>query len=100
MEKKSVYNTRDGRSYDMVVSWDPAIKLTATVFPIAFKFSDRTTGRPLKLPREIATFAVGDPAESLGEKVDTYFGGDKNAMFIDYIEMAIRRVSDYVERGR
>jgi hypothetical protein len=100
MEKKSVYNTRDGRSYDMNVSWNPEIKLTETVFPIAFKFTDRATGRPLKLPREIATFAIGDPGENLGEKIETYFGGDKNAMFIDYVEMAIRRVTDYVERGR
>lgn len=100
MEKKSVYTTRDGRSYDMTVSWNENIKLSENVFAVVFKFVDRATGRPVKLPREIETFAIGDPTETLGEKATTYFGGDKNAMLVDYIEMAMRRVTDYMERGR
>ena len=100
MEKNSVCNTRDGRSYDMHVSWDPGIKLTEHVFPIAFKFTDRATGSPLKLPREISTFAIGDPAETLSQRINMYFGGDKDAMFTDYVETAMRRVIDYVERGQ
>jgi len=100
MENKSLYNTRDGRSFDVSVIWDPDIKLTENVFPIVFKLTDRATGRPVKLPREIGTFAIGDPAETLGQRIDTYFGGDKNAMFIDYVEMAMRRVTDYIERGK
>ncbi len=100
MEKKTSYNTRDGRSFDMTVSWNPDIKLSETVFPIKFKFVDKANGRALPLPREIATFAIGVPDETLGERINTYFGGSKDAMFVDYIEMAMRRVTDYVERGK
>ncbi|MDR3707806.1 MAG: hypothetical protein P4L33_05875 [Capsulimonadaceae bacterium] len=100
MEKKSVYNTRDGRSYEMVVTWSTDIKLTETVFPIQFRFTDKATGQPVKLPREIATFAIGGPEETLDERIKMFYEGDKNAMFIDYVEMAMRRATDYVERGR
>ena len=99
MDKKSAFRTRDGRVYDATMSWNENIKLSEHVFPIRFTFVDRATNRALKLPREIATFAIGDPAESLGERVQSYFNGDQDAMFIDYLEMAWRRATDYVERG-
>ena len=100
MEQKNVYTTTSGMKYEMTVSWNPDIALTENVFPIRFDVVDKDRGLAVKLPREIATFAIGDPAETLGDRVDFYYGGDKNAMFVDYIETAMRRAMDYVERGR
>jgi len=100
MEQKTVYRTIDGRTYDVSVSWDENFKPTAHEFPIKFTFIDRTTKKPLKLPREIGTFTVGDPEETLGEKVEHYFRGSKESLITDYVEMAIRRVYDWVQRGK
>lgn len=99
MLKKYAYTTQNGREYEMSVTWNPDIKLTEAIFPIEFKFADRVTGKLEKLPPEIATFAIGDPAETIGERVQMHYDGDKDAMFVDYIETAIRRATDYVERG-
>jgi hypothetical protein len=100
MEQKTVYRTIDGRAYDVAVSWDENFKATAHEFPIKFSFVDRTTKVALKLPREIGTFTVGDPEETLGEKVEHYFHGSRESMITDYVEMAIRRVYDWVQRGK
>lgn len=100
MEKKSVYATRDGRRYDVVMSWNEKISDNENIFPIKFKVTDKLNARPLKLPREIATFAIGDPAENIGERVRAYFGGNRDLMVIDYLESAYRRACDYVERGK
>jgi hypothetical protein len=100
MEQKTVYRTIDGRVYDVAVSWDENFKPTAHEFPIKFTFVDRSTNKAIKLPREIGTFTVGDPEETLGEKVEHYFRGSRESMITDYVEMAIRRVYDWVQRGK
>jgi hypothetical protein len=100
MEKKSVYRTIDGRVYDVTMSWEENFKDSDHVFPIKFQFVDRATNKPMKLPREIATFTVGDPEEAMGDRVKHYFGGDRASLMTDYLEMAYRRVCDWVERGK
>jgi hypothetical protein len=100
MEQKTVFRTTDGRVYDVAVSWDESFKAGAHEFPIKFAFTDRTTKKPLVLPREIKTFTVGDPEETLGEKVEHYFRGSRESMITDYVEMAMRRVYDWVQRGK
>ena len=100
MDKKSVYRTIDGRIYDVTMSWNENFKDADREFPIKFGFVDRATSKALKLPREIGTFTVGDPAEPMGERVTHYFGGDRASMMTDYLEMAYRRVCDWVERGK
>ncbi len=100
MEHTSVLNCLDGRSYDLTMSWNEKIKDTEHVFPITFKALDKTSGRPLKLPREIATFALGDPAEDIGERTRVYYGGSREALTAHYLEMAFRRVTDWINRGR
>ena len=99
MEKKSSYHCVDGRSYDVTMTWDAGFKDTASVFSIGFKAVDRRTGDALKLPREIATYAIGDPEENLGERVKYYFGGDRELLMQDYLTTAYRRACDYIERG-
>lgn len=100
MEKKSVLRCRDGRVYNITMAWDPHFKDSDNIYPIRFQVVDKNTGRPLRLPREIATFAIGDPTEALGERVKTYYGGNREAMLTDYLEMAYRRATDWVERGK
>jgi hypothetical protein len=100
MEQKMVYRTTDGRIYDVAVTWNENFKAVDHEFPIHFAFTDRETKKLLALPREIKTFTVGDPEETLGEKVEHYFRGSRESMMTDYIEMAIRRVYDWVQRGK
>ncbi len=94
-----VYRCRDGRAYDATMSWNAQFREDDLVFPIKFDFVDQSTRRKLRLPREITTFAVGDPTFTLGETVAHFFGGAKDAMIAQYVEMAHRRVCDWVERG-
>jgi hypothetical protein len=100
MTKKYAYTTSDGRRYHMAVTWNPEIKLTEAIFPVQFQFADAQTGQNQRLPKEIATFSIGDPNETIGQRAKIHYNGDKDAMFVDYVEMAIRRATDYIERGK
>jgi hypothetical protein len=100
MEKKSVYSTIDGRRFDVLMSWNENIKESDHIFAVKFKVTDQVSGRPLKLPREIETFAYGDPAESVSARATAYYGGSREMMIVDYLESAYRRACDYVERGK
>jgi hypothetical protein len=100
MKHNSVFRTTDGRAYDVTASWNEKFSAGDHEFPISFMFTDQATKKALKLPREIATFTVGDPEETLGEKVEHYFRGNRESMMTDYIEMAMRRVQDWVQRGK
>ena len=100
MEQTSVLNCLDGRSYNLTMSWNEKIKESEHVFPISFKAVERASGRALKLPREIATFALGDPAEDIGERTRVYYGGSLEALTAHYLEMAYRRATDWINRGR
>jgi hypothetical protein len=100
MEQKSVLNCPDGRAFDLTMRWDDKIKDSEHVYPILFEAVDRATGRKLKMPREIATFAFGDPLENVGERCRLYYDGSREAMTAHYVEMAYRRVTDWIRRGR
>ena len=100
MNQKSVLSCMDGRSYNLTMSWNEKIKETETVFPIKFEAIDRESGRALKLPREIATFAIGTPLETLGDRIRGEYGGSRDQMVAHYLEMAYRRVTDWINRGR
>ena len=99
MEKKSNYNCVDGRKYDVTMTWDEKFKDADNVFKIGFAATDRETGRALKLPREIATYTIGDPEENMGERVKYYYGGDRELLMQEYLTSAYRRACDYIERG-
>jgi len=99
MEKKSRYHCIDGRTYDVSMSWGENFKDADNVFKIAFTALDTTTSRPLKLPREIGTYAIGDPEETMGERVKFYYGGSRELLMSDYLTTAYRRVCDWIERG-
>ncbi len=100
MDKKSTYRTVDGRVYSVTMTWDEKFKDADKVFKIGFGAVDQATDRALKLPREIATFAIADAEETLGERVKYYFQGDRELLMTDYLTMAYRRVMDYIERGK
>lgn len=100
MEKKTSLLCRDGRHYDIKMIWNENFKPTDLIFKTLFTASNRETGRALALPKEFATYAIGDPQESLGERVEHYYGGDKDRLISDYVTSSYRRVSDFIERGK
>lgn len=100
MEKKSHYHCIDGRNYEVTMSWDDGFKDKDHVFKIGFKAVDEATSRPLVLPREIATYQIGDPDENMGERVKYYYEGKRELLMTDYLTTAYRRVCDYIERGK
>lgn len=100
MEQTSTYRCIDGRAYDVTMAWNENFKDKEIIFPITFKAIDQTTHRPLTLPREIATYAIGDPDEPLGVRVTEYFHGDRQLLMTDYLTTAYRRVCDWIERGK
>jgi len=61
---------------------------------------DKTTGRALNLPREIATYAIGDVEDTLGARVKYYHNGNRDEMIGDWVTTAYRRVGDYIDRGK
>jgi hypothetical protein len=100
MKKKSRYVTRDGRDYDLTVNWDENFKDSDIIFKMNFAAIDRNSKKALALPREIATYAIGDPQEPLGERVKYYYEGNREGLVTDYLTSAIRRVTDWIERGK
>lgn len=100
MDKKSTYRCVDGRTYNVTMSWDENFKDSDRIFKAKFEAVDTGTGRALTLPREIATYAIGDAEETLGERVKYYFHGDRSLLMTDYLTSAYRRVTDYIERGK
>jgi hypothetical protein len=100
MEKKTSYHCIDGRSYDVTMSWNENFKDADKIFKVNFKAVDKQTGRTLNLPREIATYAIGDAEETLGERVKFYHNGNREELMSDWVTTAYRRASDYIERGK
>lgn len=100
MNKTSRYITRDGRDYDVLVTWDDKFKDSDIIFKMNFSATDRESKKPLSLPREIATYAIGDPQEPLGDRVKYYYEGNREALATDYLTSAYRRVTDWIERGK
>ncbi len=100
MEKKSHYHCIDGRNYEVTMAWDDSFKDKDHIFKITFKAVDEATGRPLILPREIATYQIGDPDENLGERVKFYYEGKRELLMTDYLTTAYRRACDWIERGK
>ena len=100
MEKKSSYHCIDGRTYDVTMAWNENFKDADKIFKITFAAVDRASHRPLKLPREIATYAIGDPEETLGNRVKYFFHGDRELMMTEFLTTAYRRACDWIERGK
>jgi hypothetical protein len=100
MNKKTSYLCLDGRSYDVTMSWDEKFKDSDRVFKVLFKAVDKETGRELALPKEIATYAIGDVEETLGERVKYYHGGNREELISDWVTTAYRRASDWIERRK
>ena len=99
MEKKSLYHCIDGRNYEITMAWDEKFKDKDHIFRITFKARDQATDRPYVLPREIATYQIGDPDENLGERVQWYYENSRELLMADYLTTAYRRACDYLERG-
>lgn len=100
MEKKTSYYCIDGRAYDVTMAWNENFRDSDKIFKINFKAVDKQTGRALNLPREIATYAIGDVEDTLGERVKYYYNDNREEMMGDWVTTAYRRVSDYIERGK
>jgi len=100
MKKNSRYLTRDGRDYDVTVNWDEKFKDSDIIFTMKFEAINRETKKSLLLPREIATYSIGNPQEPLGERVKYYYEGSRDALAADYVTSAYRRVTDWIERGK
>ncbi len=100
MEKQSNYQTIDGRRYAVTMTWNEKFKDADGIFKVQFQAIDRGTDRSLTLPREFATYQIGDPEESLGERVKYYYGGDRELLMTDYLTTAYRRICDFIERGK
>lgn len=100
MEQKSRYRTVDGREYEMTMAWDEKFKDKDHMFKISFQAIDQATKRPYILPREIATYMIADPEETLSERVKWYYEGSRELLITDYLTTAYRRACDFVERGK
>ena len=101
MEKKSQYHCVDGRNYNLTMAWDENFKDKDHIFKITLKAIDQATDRQIAyvLPREIATYQIGDPDENLGERVKWYYENNRELLMSDYLTTAYRRACDYIERG-
>jgi len=82
------------------VTWNPNIGPVQKVFPIDFRFVDKSSGKEYRLPKEYARFAIGEVSEPLQARIERDYKGAADIMIGEFLETAIRRVTDYVQRGK
>ena len=99
MEKTSEIHCTGGRSYTLTMAWNENFKDKDHIFKITFKAVDQASDLPYVLPREIATYQIGDPDENLGERVKYYYENSRELLMSDYLTTAYRRVCDFLQRG-
>ena len=99
-ENKRRYTSVDGKN-DFIVTtgYDPAILDRAHWFEATVSVENERTGEKIKLPRELATYRIGEIEHSFKQFVTLDFGGDREAAVAHHMDTIHRRIYQFIERG-
>jgi hypothetical protein len=90
---------RDGKDFLVTISWEESAFQSAHWFEAQVAVQQEPDGTPLKLPRELATYRVGETERPYRELVRLDFGGDREAALGHLLGTICRRVYAFIERG-
>ncbi|MBC8102276.1 MAG: hypothetical protein H7Z41_06790 [Cytophagales bacterium] len=97
---KRRYTTVDrATDYIIAVGWDARALDKAKWFEAHVTVTDEKTNRALKLPRELATYRIGEIEHTFREYVALDFGGDREAAIDHLTDTIYRRLHQFIERG-
>lgn len=90
---------RTGEDILVTVSWNEDALSTAHWFEAKVAAMAEKTGAAVKLPRELATYRVGETERPYREYIRIDFGGDREAALQHLLGTITRRVYSFLERG-
>ena len=90
---------RTGEDILVTVSWNEDALLTAHWFEAKVAAETEKTGAAVKLPRELATYRVGETERPYREYIRIDFAGDREAALQHLLGTITRRVYSFLERG-
>lgn len=99
-QTKHRYTSVDGKNdFIVTVGVDPAALDRAHWFEASVGVENERTGEKMKLPRELATYRIGEIEHSFKQFVALDFGGDRDAAVSHHLDTIYRRVYSFIERG-
>jgi hypothetical protein len=97
---KRRYTTVEGTTDWIVsVSYDEGALTRAHWFEAQVSASNEATGAALQLPKELATYRVGETEHPFREYIRMDWAGDTEAALAHLTNTIYRRVYAYIERG-
>ena len=88
-----------GEDILVTVSWNEDSLATSHWFEAKVVAEREKGGEPIKLPRELATYRVGETERPYRDLIKIDFDGDREAAFQHLLGTITRRVYSYLERG-
>ena len=99
-QTKRRYTSVDGKNdYLVTVSYDAATLNRAQWFEASVNVENERTGDKPKLPRELATYRIGEIEHTFKQFVDLDYAGDTDAAIAHHLDTIYRRVYSFIERG-
>ncbi len=90
---------QDGKDYLVTLSYSEESLETRHWFETQVSVQEEISGTPVKLPRELATYRVGETERPYRELIQIDFDGDREAALSHLLGTICRRVYAYIERG-
>lgn len=90
---------REGKDYLVSIAYNEDALSAAHWFEAKIEVKGEADGQPLKLPRELATYRVGETERPYRELIRMDFGGDREAALTHLLGTICRRIYAFIERG-
>jgi hypothetical protein len=88
-----------GTDYLVTTRYDESKFESAHWFEAKVDAVNEATGEPVKFPKELATYRVGEVEHTFRQYVDLDFAGDYEAAVRHILDTLYRRVYSFIERG-
>jgi hypothetical protein len=97
--RKRYTTIRGNEDWIVSVSYDDHALTRAHWFEAQVSALQEATGKPMVLPKELATYRIGETEHPFREYVRMDWGGDSEAAIAHLLTTIYRRVYAYIERG-
>lgn len=97
--KRRYTTVAEKQDWIVSVSYDEAALAHAHWFEASVSAVNEASGKPCKLPKELATYRIGETEHPFREYVRMDWAGDTEAAIAHLTDTIYRRVYAYIERG-
>jgi hypothetical protein len=97
--KRRYTTLQENRDWIVSVSYDDHALTRAHWFEASVNATDEATGKAFPLPKELATYRIGETEHPFRDYVRIDWGGDTEAAITHLLNTIYRRIYAYLERG-